>query len=721
VGFFSDERSNELRAIFFESAQELMQALNEEGLQLEKDPSNMETVRSIRRTVHTIKGDSAACGYRELSELAHELEDVLTPETAVRAGKQLADVVLNAADAFDNMLAAYKGNMRPPDAAPVRELIAAVAAGDIAAEERFDPKFEWTEYESLLIAQHAVRGQRVYNVGLLIDPACPMRAAALQLLRNVMQEVGTLVVIRPNENVTEVPAVVEAAIASHHPKEWIEKKCKIPAVVKEIVVILNSGEGLEGVEMPEATATPHVITAPAPVVVPEPIPTQELSPAPVPNVQVTPVPPPPSPTPTAEGPKAAPKGAMHTPTTSETVLRVEAERIDVVLDLVGELIIGKSMMLDSVAEFSRRFSKDPLHNSFQDAMAFQSQVLGKLQRAVMKIRMVPVEQLFRRFPRIVRDVSRISGKQVELVLQGENTDLDKTILDALAEPLTHLVRNSVDHGIEPEAERVKAGKPEKGTVILNAFHQGNQVVIEVSDDGRGIDRDSVVNKAIEKGIVSREEIVRLSDNEALNLIFHPGLSTASRVTELSGRGMGMDVVKAVMDRLKGSIQIHSEKGFGTTFQLKLPLTLAIIKALLFRVRDRLYAVPLGSVHEITRQAEADIHIVDNHEVVKLRDELLTLIRLSTIIDNTEKITPGGKVFIVVVSVGHRKYGLIVDRLVGEQELVIKALDETVLTTDLVAGASVLGDGRVVLILNTTAVIEHLGHNALDRRVTGVDA
>jgi two-component system chemotaxis sensor kinase CheA len=379
------------------------------------------------------------------------------------------------------------------------------------------------------------------------------------------------------------------------------------------------------------------------------------------------------------------------------------------------------MMLDAISEFSRAYPKDLLRNNFVDAMAFQSQVLSKLQRAVMKIRMVPVEQLFRRFPRIVRDVSKISGKTVELVLQGENTDLDKTILDALAEPLTHLVRNAVDHGIEAPQERAKAGKPEVGKIILNAYHQGNQVVIEVSDDGRGIDRDNVVNKAIEKGVVSREEVARLSDNEALNLIFHPGLSTAAKVTELSGRGMGMDVVKAVMERLKGSIHIHTDKGQGTTFQLKLPLTLAIIKALLFRVHERLYAVPLGSVHEITRANESEIHIVDNHEVVKLRDELLTLVRVGQMVTGKESRGKSGKVFVVVVAVGHRKYGLVVDSLAGEQELVIKALDETVLTTELVAGASVLGDGRVVLILNISAVIDQLGRASIDRRALGVNA
>ena len=306
---------------------------------------------------------------------------------------------------------------------------------------------------------------------------------------------------------------------------------------------------------------------------------------------------------------------------------MEAERIDDVLDLVGELIIGKSMLQQSVTEFGRRFAKDPLRAKFADAMAFQAQVLNKLQRSVMKIRMVPVEQLFRRFPRVVRDVSKLQNKDVVLVLEGETTDLDKTILDALAEPMTHLVRNAVDHGIETPEQRLAAGKPAQGTIRLNAYHQGNQVIVEISDDGRGIDREKVVSKAIERGLIKPDDAARLNVTETLNLIFQAGLSTAEQVTNISGRGVGMDIVKAVIDRLKAVVAIQTEVGVGTTFRLRLPLTLAIIKALLFLANCRLYALPLGSVLEIARASEADVHIVDNHEVLQLREEVVTLVRL----------------------------------------------------------------------------------------------
>jgi two-component system, chemotaxis family, sensor kinase CheA len=376
-----------------------------------------------------------------------------------------------------------------------------------------------------------------------------------------------------------------------------------------------------------------------------------------------------------------------------------------VLNLVGEMIIGKSMLTQTISEFDRKFAKDPLHSKFADALAFQARVLNDLQKSVMKIRMVPVEQLFRRFPRMVRDVAKLCDKDVHLIVSGQDTDLDKSILDSLAEPMAHLVRNAIGHGIEPAAVRVAAGKPAHGTVKLVAYHQGNEIVIEVADDGCGIDRDKVVSKAIERGIISSDEAPRLTETDALNLIFHPGFSTVDQVTSVSGRGVGMDVVKNVLDRLKGSVRIDTKVGAGTRFFLKVPLTLAIIKALMFRAADKLYAVPLNSVVEITRAAESEVHLLDQREVIRLREEVLPLIRLNPLTNlKTEKT----KLFIVVITLADRKFGLVVDRLVGEEELVIKALDDHLVATELVSGASILGDGTVVLILNIQAVVARLG-------------
>jgi two-component system chemotaxis sensor kinase CheA len=318
--------------------------------------------------------------------------------------------------------------------------------------------------------------------------------------------------------------------------------------------------------------------------------------------------------------------------------------------------------------------------------------------------MVPVEQLFRRFPRMVRDVAQHRKKQVALVANGLDTELDKSILDNMAEPLTHLLRNAVDHGIETAEERVKAGKPAEGTIRLNAYHQGNQIVLEVSDDGRGINTAKVLSRAIERGLIEPEEAQRLKEPDIHQFLFHPGFSTADQVTEISGRGVGLDVVQSVMNRLKGTVTVESRPGQGTTFLLRVPLTLAIIKALMFQVENHLYAVPLGVVVEIARMSEADVHRVDQSEVVQLRDSVLTLLRLGF-----RPIDPAmpRKLFVIVINVAGQKFGLAVDQLAGEEELVIKALDDRMVSTELVSGASILGDGTVVLILNLPAVVERL--------------
>jgi len=702
VGIFSDDRANELRSIFFESSQEILQALNEDALLLEKSPRDADIVRNLRRSVHTLKGDSAACGYKELSELAHAVEDVLTPEVAGRDGDSLVEVVLIAADLFDSLLASYRNDLQPPSSEPVYRLIEELR--NPHPQDAFTPRFNWTEYEQLLIAKNSVRGQQVYNLDLAIDPGCPMRAAAVQLVRNVLQEVGTILVMRPDENTTEIPDIIEVVLASHHELDWVESKSKIPTVVSRVYVEAVKPVAIE----PTAAAVAEPLSVPS--AAPDPLP------APPPRVS--------SPEkaraahtvrPAIERPKAREE---RLPAATENVIRVEAERVDVVLDLVGELIIAKSMMQELLADMSRTLGNSPLRARSADILTFQSQILNKLQRAVMKIRMVPVEQMFRRLPRVARDTAKAIGREVNIVIEGENTDLDKSILDALAEPMMHLLRNAVDHGIEPPLDRAAAGKPPEGTIRLNAYHQGNQVVIEISDDGSGIDLPMVVEKAIARGIVSAEQAARLSDTDALDLIFQAGLSTSKEVTEISGRGVGMDVVKAVMDRLKGTISVRSIPGEGATFRLKVPLTLAIIKALLFRVSERLYAVPLGNVLEILRSQEADVHFVDGQEVLQIREEVVPLIRLN-------RMHPGGeqkqKLFIIVVSLGDRKCGLVVDRLIGEQELVIKALDESLVSSELVSGASILGDGRVVLILSISDVVEKLGRGYLHGTVQAPQA
>jgi two-component system, chemotaxis family, sensor kinase CheA len=699
VNFFSDDHAAELRELFFESATELLQTLNEEGLELEKRPEDEEILRRVRRTVHTLKGDSAACGYTELSETAHALEEVLRPEIAALSKQALAEVVLIAADTFSSMLSAYRGSLQPPAGEELKQHILSLTRKPAShVPYKLQARFVWSEYEQIVVADALGRGENVYHVAFSIEPQCPMRSAAMQLIRNVLQDCGRLLAIAPDQSTLSNDLdVVEAAISSENSEEWITKKCRIPSVVAEVLV---QRAGREQQQADDVLDIVKHVTAPAEDETEVAIQAEETAAKAAAPAKTASVP--------AESGLA--NAAADTQSTSfasmqETLLRVDAEKIDSVLNLVGELIIAKSMLHQAINEFDKRHPKDPLKMRFSDAMAFQARIMNDLQKSVMKIRMVPVEHLFRRFPRVVRDVAKSCGKEVNLVVTGQDTDLDKSILDMLAEPLAHLVRNAVDHGIESPAERINDGKPAHGTVTLDAYHQGNQIVIEVSDDGRGIDRERLIAKAVDRGLIKPGDAAVLAETDINNLIFHPGLSTADQVTPISGRGVGMDVVKTVLEKLKGSVSIRSTAGKGTTFYLKVPLTLAIIKALLFRVGDRLYAVPLASVVEITRTTQGALHRVDSHDVMQLRSEVLMLLHLHRL---EKEQTDTDKMFVVVISTGERKFGLVVDQLVGEEELVIKAMDDHLVATDLVSGASILGDGTVVLILNLSSVVAKLG-------------
>lgn len=715
-----DERSAELREFFFETAQELLQSLNEEALKLEKHPGDVETVRVIRRIVHTLKGDAAACGFRELSETAHELEDALAVE-ANASNTSLAEIAFSAADVFAAMLSAYKRKTKLPSVTPLRKAVRelaetskkaqksgpknkikaksktnakgkANAAKAPAKEDKkttFSPviaKTTWTEYENVAMEAAACDGKEVFHILVTVDPNCAMPIAARQLVLNALGPIGEVLGVRPEGGTSIAAKQMEVLFATQKTAEQIAVAAKIPTVISTVHI-----DQVAEAKAKSKTASPsrNEGTAPAYQV------TEQTSTdaSPLPKEQAN-----------------SQKAHSGTPA-SENTLRVDAERIDNVLNLVGELIIGKSMLAQALNEFARHYPKEALRGRFSDAMAFQSRVLNDLQRSVMKIRMVPVEQLFRRFPRMVRDVAKQCGKEVELVMTGQDTDLDKSLLDAITEPLNHLVRNAISHGIENAADRLRAGKPANGTLQLRAYHQGNQVVVEITDDGRGIDSQKVRSRAIERGMITSEQAAAMTDAELHSLIFSPGFSTAEEITEISGRGVGLDVVQSVLQRLKGTVDIDTRPGQGTTFRLKLPLTLAIIKALLFRVEQRLYAIPLNAVAEIARANEADLHRVDHYEVLKLRNQVLPLLRLGRPAEH-----PDGrpqKIFVLIITVNERKLGLIVDALEGEEELVIKALDDHTVATDMVSGASILGDGRVVLILNLAAMVDRFNKSKPD--------
>jgi two-component system chemotaxis sensor kinase CheA len=688
LNFFSDERAAELRELFFESAQDLLQELNEAGILLESNSSNSDALARVRRAMHTLKGDSAACGFKQLSELAHDLEDLLTPALVVERGEAVAEIVLSAADSFHAMLGSYRGNLQPPDITELRAHIRKLAERpeSVSDAQPVHPRAEWSPKEKARILE-ALRGnETVYQIVLHIDSSLQMPAAALQLVRSALEQCGTILAQSPASGIPlQTLDAVHVALASSRPSDWIRERCNVPGIVSGVSLetlktLENEPRDALQILLEAETAAESTVRASA-----------------------------------DNGPgESAAEGAAGSPGTAgmlgsnEAWLRVETGRIDTVMNLIGELIIGKSMLHRAIAEFDQKFPKDSLRNRLGDALSFQSRVLGELQKAAMKIRMVPVEQLFRRLPRIVRDVAKVRKKEIAIEMAGQNTDLDKSVLDALADPLAHLIRNAADHGIETPEERLSRGKSARGTIRLNAYHQGNQVVIEIADDGRGIGHEKLVRKAIQSGLVSERDARGLSHDEILNLIFQPGLTTAEEVTEISGRGVGMDVVKTAMESLKGKVMVESEPGRGTTFQLMVPLTLASIQALMFRVDNQHYAVPLDSVLEIARASDSEIHEIDGHEVLRLRDQVLSVVRLDQLIVN---VAPAAarktRHFVVTIAAGSRRFGLIVDGLIGEEELVIKAFEDRLVASELVSGASILGDGTVVLILNVPSVVSHL--------------
>ena len=690
---FSDERPSDLRELYLESSLELLQELNDAGILLEANPGDASAFARVRRAMHTLKGDSATCGFKALSELAHNLEDLFTPELIAKRGSSVAEIILSAADTFHAMLAAFRDNLQLPDISGLRSHIKKLMDGsDFSSAVNVSPAHaQWSPQERGRMMEAVRRGDTILHLLLRMYPALDMPAAAFQLVNHAVGQCGVILASRPESGVS-LPSFpqFEAVIASSHDPDWIQRRCSIPGIVDEVVfrsaaeLIAETDDPLQEIFEAEAKSK-----------------------AAIPSGQVHG-----ATDSVADG--SAPQAASGL-TSAESWLRVEPARVDAVMNLVGELIIGKSMLHRAFTDFERRFPKDPLRNRLADALSFQSIVLNELQKSVMKIRMVPVEHLFRRLPRIVRDVAKSGEKQITVEMGEQNPDLDKSVLDALAEPLAHLVRNAADHGIETPEERLRCGKPALGTISLDGFYQGNQVVIEIRDDGQGINRERLVSRAIDLELLTEEEARRLSDAEKLQLIFRPGLSTAKEVTNTSGRGVGMDVVAEAVNRLKGKIVVQSEPGRGTTFQILVPLTLASIQALTFRVGTRHYAVPLDAVLELARAHEGLIHEIDGAEVIRLRDRVMSVVRLEDLFDHA----PGPQLhnarhYVIIVGSGDKRFAMVVDNLVGEEELVIKALEDRLVASELVSGASILGDGSVVLILNVAAVVVHLGRRRAGR-------
>ena len=403
--------------------------------------------------------------------------------------------------------------------------------------------------------------------------------------------------------------------------------------------------------------------------------------------------------------KKVPAASSNSAVAQEQTIRVEVKRLDHLMNLIGELVLGKNRLLKIYDDVEERYEGEKFLEELNQVVSSLSLVTTDIQLAVMKTRMLPIAKVFNKFPRMIRDLSRDLGKQIDLEISGEETELDKSIVEEIGDPLVHIIRNSCDHGIEDPETRKAMGKPEKGLVQLKAYNEGNHIVVEIVDDGKGLDADMLKSKSIEKGIITEREADAMSEKEAFGLIFRPGFSTAAKVTNVSGRGVGMDVVKTNIEKLNGIIDIESEVGKGTVMKLKIPLTLAIIQSLLVGTQEEFYAIPLASVLETVRVPIDDIYTIDGKNVLRLRDEVLSLVRLSDVF-GVEKVFDGGDhTYVVIIGVAEAKLGIIVDTLVGQEEIVIKSMGDYLQNIPGIAGATIRGDGRVTLIIDVGAMME----------------
>ncbi|MBI3753085.1 MAG: chemotaxis protein CheA [Deltaproteobacteria bacterium] len=672
----NEEDIKSLKETFYQQAVELIESLVQETLSLEGSKDIGSKLKTIKRIFHTLKGDSASIGLKELARLTHRAEDLIqaVENKSVDMDSDVTDLLLRIADCMSGVIDASRTGKE----APVIPVIIGVIDDFLKARgaeqsptlvSAQQPLHSLSEYERLLLSDSRSRGKVIYECRLSFSKDCRMKSAGAMIISQHIPCIGDIIKAAPPLDSKEMESVdaIGLLIASKMSMEDVKNLCHIPGVVGDTIVEKMREDELA------------VVGTPPPV-------------------------------PLLEGDKGGgvPSEVAAAITSPTGTIRVESEKVDQIMDLVGELIVGRSMIAQLLSEFEERFPREEMAGRFAYANSFIERSLSDLQRNVMKVRMLPIDRVFKRFPRVVRDLAKASNKDSRLVIHGEDTEVDKGLVDVIGEPLIHIVRNAIDHGIETVEEREAAGKNRQGTIVLEAYHQGNDIVIEVSDDGRGIDPQRIKAKALEKGFISQDELETIDDRAAIDFIFLPGFSTAKVINEVSGRGVGMDVVKAAVEGLRGSVNIRTEAGRGTTFVLRFPLTLAIIKAILFSAGERLLAIPLGSVKEITRVFTKDVEFVAGREVLRMRERVIPLVRLEETMNLGNADRKRNKLFVIIVSNGDRDIGIAVNKLVGEEELFIKAINDRWVSTNIVGGASILGDGKVVLILNVDAIIKKAG-------------
>ena len=681
---------NQYMDMFLDESHEHLQSLNEGLLRLEENMEEISAVNDIFRNAHTLKGMSATMGFAKIAELTHEMEDVLdlVRKEQLKLNEDIMDTLFKCLDSLEQMVDSVgngeaedvvdvsdlvaklssisKGTPAPAAAAPAAASSSAPAAGGAGAGTDLD--LDEIDLDVMKKAKEA--GMHIFHVKVTLMETCVLKAARSVMVMHALDEVGDVIKsIPPAEDLEQekFERSFDVVVATGADAQAVQNAVDSVSEIEDVLVEMLDPDKLGKSEAPAPAAAPAAAapaaTAAAPAAKKE-----------------------------AAKPAAAPAKKQHQ---SQSV-RVDIEKLDTLMNLMGELVINK-VRLEQIGQTHRM-------SDLMETLEQMDRVTGDLQNIVMKVRMVPVSAVFNRFPRMVRDVSKELGKDINLTIEGEETELDRTVIDEIGDPIMHLLRNSLDHGVESPDKREAKGKPRTGEVGLIARHEGNNVVIMITDDGAGIDANKIRRKAVEKGMISQSEADSLDDSDAVRLIFLPGFSTAEQITDISGRGVGMDVVRSKIEALSGHVDVETHIDEGSVFKIKLPLTLAIIQAMLVRVQEEMYAIPLTSIDSTINIEPSDIQTVQNKEVIVLRGEIIPIIRMEEALQ-VPHTKDSDEHFVVVVHAGEAKAGIVVDNLIGQQEIVIKTLGNLFAGLKLFGGATVLGDGRVALILDVATMIQ----------------
>ncbi|GAA9002566.1 chemotaxis histidine kinase/response regulator CheAY2 [Helicobacter pylori] len=654
----------EIMEDFLIEAFEMNEQLDQDLVELEHNPEDLDLLNRIFRVAHTIKGSSSFLNLNILTHLTHNMEDVLNRarKGEIKITPDIMDVVLRSIDLMKTLLVTIRDTGSDTNNGKENEIEEAVKQLQAITSQNLEGAKEGTKEAPKKENQEEAKKENIKE---------------------------------NQENKAKAPTAENSAsdnpLADEPDLDYANMSAE--EVEAEIERLLNKRQEADK----ERRAQKKQEAKPKQEVTPK----TEISKTETPKTE------------TPKAPKTEIKAKAKADTEEnkapsigvEQTVRVDVRRLDHLMNLIGELVLGKNRLIRIYGDVEERYDGEKFLEELNQVVSSISAVTTDLQLAVMKTRMQPVGKVFNKFPRMVRDLSRELGKSIELIIEGEETELDKSIVEEIGDPLIHIIRNSCDHGIEPLEERRRLNKPETGKVQLSAYNEGNHIVIKISDDGKGLDPVMLKEKAIEKGVISERDAEGMSDREAFNLIFKPGFSTAKVVSNVSGRGVGMDVVKTNIEKLNGIIEIDSEVGVGTTQKLKIPLTLAIIQALLVGVQEEYYAIPLSSVLETVRISQDEIYTVDGKSVLRLRDEVLSLVRLSDIFKVDAILESNSDVYVVIIGLADQKIGVIVDYLIGQEEVVIKSLGYYLKNTRGIAGATVRGDGKITLIVDVGAMMD----------------